>query len=252
MNIDNQTKLLANNKDGSKIYATTGKELIKLNIKNWNKNRPPDRSRIPEIIDLFNQKEYIDGFIYLFKCKDIYYCYDGIHRLEALREYYNNYSNIKNHKVFVHIFMKYNEYKIEEKFKQINKCIPVPEIYTEAAYNLDFKDKVLFIVDKTYEDFQQHFSSSKKPHKIHENRDCMVDKITSFLEKYDLVRYHTKDQLYDLCIIQFNDYMLNNYFEKIDLSLRQKTKCIENKCYLFISKDWINLLENFYSKNILK
>jgi len=244
-NIFDKNPILINN-DNSRIYGLFATDLVNLEILNWKKNRPPDMTRIPEIIEILKTQNYLDGFIYLFKEDNKYYCYDGIHRVKALEQYYKIEQHKRScHRLFVHLYNEYDEYTIEKHFKQINKCIPVPEIYTDAAYTLEFKEKVEYIVNTTYKKYPKHFSTSKRPNKVHENRDIMIDKVTSLLQENKLDRMYSKEILFDICIIQFNGLM-KKYIDHAKLTEKQKQKCETTGCYIFIDKNWDRLLSKSY------
>lgn len=239
------------NNDKSKIYGTDSRYLLSLDIQNWRKNRPPDISRISDIIKTLKKQDYLDGFIYLFSKngeEGPYYCYDGIHRFLALKKLHEEDPGY-NHRIFVHLYDNYDEENIENKFKQINKCVPVPEIYTESSLNLDIKTKVEFVVKKCYKKYRKHFSPSKRPSRPNENRDKMMDKITDFIRDNNLNYKFTKEKLYKICVEDLNQIMKSKYFEHSKLTSKQREKCIYNNCYLFILKDWEKVLNIILSEH---
>lgn len=244
------------NKDSSCLYGISGRKMIdNMKILNWSKNRPPDLTRIPLIVKSLKKQKYIDGMIYLARDENNnYYCYDGIHRIEALRMLYREEYKI-DHRVIIHIIDTYDEDYIEKKFKLLNKCIPVPEIYTEAEHTLHCIELIEYVVGKTFERFSRNFSPSNRPQKIHENRDRMIDKLTEFLQNNIELQYFTKEQLYDLCIKQFN-LVMKKLFEmstkRVKLTQKQRKKCIETQCYLFIYKNWEEKMHDEYYKGTIK
>jgi len=238
-----------NNDDDSSFVGVSAKNLFKLTIINWEKNRPPDMTRIPPMIKQFKKQNYVDGYIYLAKDENgVYHCYDGIHRLVALKELYDSSSDIPlYHRCMLHI-SDYDENYIEQKFKLLNKCVPVPELYTEASYTLDLKDRVEYVVKQTQQNYPKHFSAKKRPQKIHENRDGMIDKVTEFLQNNKELLRFSKEQLYDMCITQFNNYMKEK-INFVKITKGQRDKCILNDCYLFIEKKWELSLHRCYIFN---
>jgi hypothetical protein len=106
-------KLLTKCNENTYIYGITYQYLKEIQIENWIYNRPPDYTRIPEIIKQLEKQNYVDGFIYLVKYgENKYYCYDGIHRLEALRYLYERNNKI-NHKIIIHLINNYDEQEIK-------------------------------------------------------------------------------------------------------------------------------------------
>lgn len=71
-----------------KLIRTSTSNKVVASIRNWDKNRPPDRVRVKAIAtDLVTRKaKWVDGLILVWKDSEgAMYCYDGIHRLEAAR-----------------------------------------------------------------------------------------------------------------------------------------------------------------------
>ena len=72
----------------------------------------------------------------------------------------------------------------------------MPEIYTEAEFDLKFKNTIEYIIKTCYEQYRAHFSSSKRPNKGNENRDMMIDKISKIIEEKNLLNKFSKELLY--------------------------------------------------------
>lgn len=223
-------KLLSINNDGSSLYASRWTKLSQYTIVNWQLNRPPDPTRIPEIIHQLKKQDYVDGTIYLTNHNDTMVCYDGIHRIMALRKL--SQTEHINHKLFIHYLPEYNEEKIRQKFETLNKCIPVPEIYTTAHQQLQEKQHIEDIVSHLMCTYPKIFKPSLRPNIPHENRDRLTDKIHLIM----------KDGSYDFSdmiqwLDKFNAHMIEQ-LNNIKLTKKQMNKCMETECYLFIRKDW--------------
>ena len=234
---------LCKNNDGSILLGTTRTELLKHNIRNWEFNRPPDMKRIPEIVEQLEKQDNVDGFVYLFMRDDDIFCYDGIHRIEALREIKNK----MNHRIIVHYYPRYNEDVINSKFKSLNKCVPVPELYTKAQKELDKRDLIETIVKNITTEFSNMFKATYKPNIPHENRDNFTDKLQGVIETLHLYGKSKKDIIEVL--MNFNEEQKCNVNKVNKLSVRQYNKCNENNCFLFITKNWDNQLIKYYRYN---
>lgn len=231
-------KILCKNKDGSQLYGLTRNTLSKMNIYNWELNRPYDNTRIPEIVEQLKRQDYIDGIIYLAKKDNRVICYDGIHRIEAIKYLQKTKNNI-NHKIIVHYYPFYNEQLIKYKFETLNKCVPVPELYTSAHKELNIKNMIEDIVKHFYVKYFNMFKPSAKPNIPHENRDNFTNKIQNIIEQLDLFHMNFNDfinfmEKYNIILRE----KVNQNETKIKLSKKQLEKCKYNNCYLFITKDW--------------
>jgi len=227
------------------LYGIRYKELRKMEIKNWIYNRPPDMVRIPEIANILEKQNYLDGFIYLVKYgENKYYCYDGIHRLEALKYLYkrnNEFNNKVNHKIIIHLITTYDEYDIKKKFELLNKCVPVPEIYTKATQELNKKNIIEEVVYYLYEKYNSHFSPNKKPNIPNENRDVLMDKLRELINNNEKMNMLKKEQIKKLFEL-FNNKMKGKQ-NHLKLTNKQKMKCEKNNCFIFASKNWVKGFE---------
>lgn len=227
-----QGKTLRENKDGSQLYGISWNTLSKINISNWEFNRPYDTTRIPEIVEQLKKQDYVDGIIYLAKKEDDIICYDGIHRIEALKQLQKS-----NHRMVVHFYPFYNEQIIKNKFETLNKCVPVPELYTSAHKELNMKNSIEQIVKHFYNRYYPMFKPSPRPNIPHENRDNFTNKIQNIIEQLDL--YHMTSHEFIDRMENYNMYLRNNETEnKNKITKNQLEKCIYNNFYIFIAKDW--------------
>lgn len=222
------------------IIKTTSGFIRDMEINNWEHNRPPDIIRTSEIAKYYEDDKYIDGIIYLFIGLDNnIYCYDGIHRLSALEE---PELSGKDDIVIILDVMKYpKEGLIIERFKSLNKSLAVPQLYINggggSGYNL--KNTLEVVVGYYLQKYKMFFSSKSNPQVPHENRDIMMDKLYCISEKYtDLQRYN-KDEWISFC--DKKNKILEGFIHNYKLNEKKKNKCITNRWYLFITKEWHNL-----------
>jgi hypothetical protein len=241
-------KILCKNTDGSQLYGLTWKTLCKKHISNWKFNRPYDSTRIPEIVEQIKKQDYIDGIIYLASRENKIICYDGIHRIEALKFLQKENPDI-SHKIIIHYYPFYNEQLIKQKFETLNKCVPVPELYTSAHKELNIKNLIENIVKHYQNKYYNMFKASSKPNIPHENRDNFTDKILHIIQELEL-----SDIDYNKFIIvmdNYNDFM-REAKNNSKLSKKQIEKCDIYNCYLFIEKEWNFKFIRFYRKYIFK
>ena len=232
-------KLLFENNDVSELYGALRKKFDFNKIKNWEFNRPPDMIRIPEIKAQFENQDIVDGFIYLFNKDGDLFCYDGIHRIEALKTIESDI----NHRIFIHYYPDYNEDVIKKKFKMLNKCVPVPDLYTRAHKELDKKNLIENIVRFAITEYKSMFKPTNRPNLPHENRDNFTNKIHHVIETLELTYEETKKLL-----LEFNMYIKNeqpSFLKK--LSEKQINKCKTYDCYIFTTRNWdSNLIKYYY------
>jgi hypothetical protein len=241
-----------NDKNKGSLYKTTVKYLMKQNIQNWSLNRPVDTTRIPEIANDMIQSKQVFGIIYLVynDSKEVLECYDGIHRIGSLKYLYNNPSykqEIKHIKVLVDITPIYNEGYIIHKFKTINKCIPIPDIFTCADKKLELQNKIIMITENFVKKYPQMFKTSNRPNIPHENRDRFIDKLTDIINELKLedISLHKMIELFE----SYNIYIKENLQKR--LTNHQKEKCSLNNMYIFWNKHWNTyFVKEFQNGNI--
>ncbi len=165
--------------------------LRQINLETWEKNRMVDDLRVNELKDMYKNNNYttIPGYISVFKKNDKYYIYDGAHRYRA-GEIYN-----KDMKMILSILETDNEKEIWEDFNNVNKSIPIPEIYlTEDERILLCNDIVKFYI-KNYKKFQ---SASYRCRKPHFNKDKFTQLLSECLPNKNITSQQVIDTLKSL------------------------------------------------------
>ena len=172
------------------IYRCLSDVLIK-NTKIWEHNRPPDSLRIKEIAKRIEIVKYVEGWLWLAKRTFQetageaynYICYDGQHRLEALKVLAKEN---KYFPVIVHISCNFSDEEIAGKFEAINKAVPVSLCYTENTKieTQDIKSIVECLVNKMCKEWPNCVSSSKYPKRPNFNIDVINNSLYQFLKDY--------------------------------------------------------------------
>ncbi len=218
------------------VAHTTSDALKSVKIDNWEMNRPPDMSRIPEIQTTMKFQSHADGIIYLSvnSTNTGYICYDGIHRISAIRQ-------LKETKdVVIDLMLTYSEEKIIAKFRQINRCLPVPSLYTRAERSLHLRETVESVVKAIQTKYPGHFSASASPNIPNENRDGFMNKLSSeVLERTDKLTAVSKVEDWLKYLNDLNDFARDNIgILAPKLKHTQLSKCELSKWYLFAVKNW--------------
>lgn len=217
------------------VAHTTSEALKSVRIDNWEMNRPPDMERIPYIQLSMRWQSYADGIVYLSinKTGDGYICYDGIHRLTAVKK-------LKEPKdIIIDLMLTYSESKIVEKFKQINECRPVPNLYTKSERDLKQREAIEGVVKELRTKHSGHFSGSSAPNIPNENRDALIDKLTGLMERTDKITAVSKVEHWIKYLNDLNDFARENLgILAPKLKPAQLSKCDLSKWYLFAVKNW--------------
>ena len=210
------------------IYLSSSKKIYK-HSKIWSKNRPVDESRLSEIASYIKKNDSIDGVIYLANIpEEGLVCYDGNHRRTSIGLL------DKDYKVLVDIVENPSYEYLCEKFKTLNKCIPLMELYENPdKYNDEFKIMIYEVLDKICKKWPKHTSSSPNPKRPNFNRDIFGNELTKFI--IDNMIYNLNFNILYNALLKLNNYNKEN-IHNLKLSSKVKEKCINNDCYLFVNK----------------
>jgi hypothetical protein len=230
-------------------------QLLELPVENWKPNRPPDDIRVIEI-EAFIQKKATKIlqplYIHYNPKIDVYEVLDGIHRYSAMKGIKD--SHILDKIVFVHLFIDHDHGSLISIFNNLNKTVPVPELYLgPAGDNVHQKQIIEETVEQWKKMYKSHFSGSATSCQIPNIiRDNFIN-LLSELYKFHNVR--NKEKLLELlerCNSNIKDYILSDKkvtrFPK-DFSKNQLQKCSKTGCYLFLYKNIDDI--NYFIKNEL-
>ena len=218
-----------------KVIMTDANSLTELNVENWKFNRPADKKRVTKIATYHRNKTFIEGIIYVALIDGNYYCYDGLHRLEAVRIlkdscYYGS------QKVIIDLWVNPTDGEVLDRFKALNSSVPVAEIYTQGDKELDLKKTLEGVVEYMQQKYRGFFKPTHRPNIPHENQDVVMQKLYDMYELNPGLEYYNIEEWIEY-LMKFNEYY-KTHIHKYRLSQRQKAKCATNDFFLFITKDW--------------
>ena len=222
--------------DNNLVCKTTLLNLKQFPISRWEGQRPPDYLRIKEISLHIKREKFIDGIIYLYfdKQQNSFFCYDGLHRLEALRTLINE-KYTDNLNIILSIRRNVSQGEIMDHFNSLNKCIPVPDIYT-GIRNASIITTIESVVNLYVVKYPQHFSTSRNPNAPNENKDRLKDRLNFLIENNTTeLELDSEDNLISF-LETINEHVRNNIPRKS--TRKQLEKCEASKLYLFLMKDW--------------
>jgi len=117
-------------------------------IINWENNREPDSERVNAIYNAIEDGQYINCHISVAVTGNIIRVYDGMHRIEALKVALNNKTISDSYIVMLDCIFNPSDDLIKDCFRNINKSIPVPEIYIDNIVPGNIKLDIIGIVKK--------------------------------------------------------------------------------------------------------
>jgi hypothetical protein len=231
-------------------------QLLELPIENWKANRPPDDVRVAEL-EAFIQKQASKVlqplYIHYNPKTDIYEVLDGIHRYSAMKAMKE--PHILDKIVFVHLFIDHDHGSLISIFNNLNKTVPVPELYiAQSQDNANQKEIIEAVTEQWKKLYKSHFSGS--------NTSCQIpniirDHFINILTKlYTSHRIRCKTKLIELlerANYNIKEYVLSDKklaeFRK-NFSENQLQKCSKSGCYLFLYKD-IDDIEYFIENRVI-
>lgn len=225
-----------------KIY-----ELNELNIVNWFGNRPVEHKRINPIKKYIEKHSRVEGIIYLAKDKkDVYHCYDGIHRYIAIRELIKQKKQYENLLGMIELYdisvlvdiMNYDETSIQERFLNINSSLPVPHLYTSTERELDKRHTIEDVWKYISRHYPIFVKTSRRTNIPNINCTDFSDKFYNILSSVELP-FNTEKWI-DI-LKRFNTFME----ESSIMTIKQSKKCTDNDFYWFSSSLWDEKLIEF-------
>ena len=224
------SKLLYNKNNNEKIYKSHFNCINQINVEKWKYNRPVDKDRVEEIKNSILNNTLSDDRIYLWKNNtNEYKCFDGNHRVEAIKMILNEQklSKVIYPYIQISIIQNIDEKQLKIKFQMLNKGCLVSELYTENLSNEKIKEIIEWNIEKIKEKWSKHKKTTKNPRKPHFNESNLTQQLYEFLENKNT----TKKILWKN-ILQLN----KNYSEGKHINLKFSEKIMkkvkDNNCYL--------------------
>lgn len=208
--------------DGSTLHYVVDRKEVE-HVHNWEYNRPPDETRVQEIMN----SNKTDGIIYIGRipsgendAPQKYVCYEGWHRLSAFKRGAGSYALIQ-------VMWEASHEIIAKEFLRINKAIPVPELFFRQV-DSHVRVTILEAINRLGSTFPDHCSPAKNPHKPNFNRDSFTDELTRAVQEGHISHVDIYNQL----------MVINNRIKEtahlLTLPAQAKTKCEKTGCYLFV------------------
>ena len=214
------------------------KEFVK-NVKVWEKNRTLDKSRVNEIIESIKTNNLVPGSFHISSVNNKLKLWDGQHRFEALKKCLK--LNISEEKLnSLNIFYLYEDdtkYFVRKKFININKSIPVTNLWTsdelEEMEQLKLIESINYVINYLSDNFPTFYKTTKFPNRPNFNRSKLEQILFDYLKNNKYVI--SKEKLLEK-ILELNE----KYKKGIHLNLSGLPKTILNKVkngglYLFAS-----------------
>ena len=192
------------------------KEHIKDQVRNWEKNRPEDSTRV-DAIRRFNDKynvSFVDGIVYAWNNGDnVLRIYDGWTRYSAAND---------STQMLLSVYETPYEGDIILHFIALNSAVPVPSLYIEDT-TAKKKKTITTAVNHFCDKHKSFLSASRRPHSPNFNRDNFTD---------DLNELYSDDLSSDDLIA---------ILEKTNIMIARKgsnfpQKAISGELYLFADK----------------
>jgi hypothetical protein len=257
------TEILHKYSDLHFIIKIKIRDLLSAPVTNWKHNRPPDNVRCHDIARYqYINKSPMDSMLYVYfdNKPRKFVIIDGIHRYTAIKiikqknsesldlvspgDYGNNNDATWLYESFAILNMRFNatEEQLVPLFINLNKCIPIPELYT--ADNTKEKNEIekKEIVERIARDwsvkYKPHFSSSNNPQTPHINRDRFIDLLSKIYDKHRLDETN-KEKLVE--IIERLNWRASNDHPVRKLSDKAIGKCRATGCWLFVYPEHVIL-----------
>jgi len=206
--------------------------------KRWAFNRPSDLKRAAEIAKRIKKIGFVEGVFFVAltvdEDKDEHLvCYDGNHRRAALRLLLEEDSETQ-YTVAVTISTDLSKISIVDRYKNLNKAIPVPDLYKKTV-SLERKKLSLRIANRIAKEWGACVKSTRNPRKPNFNVGNLADMIYIFLDEKEA----------DITYEKFMEHVwaVNKMYSKNEKLLRPLTALVTRKvkttsCYLFLKSNF--------------
>ena len=225
---------------GTEIYNTFGHKgymlewkLIAPLCKKWSRNREPDKERIREITQYFEEGGYVPQIIHVAELPDEgIVCYDGNHRREVF--------NLSKSKIMciVDVMFSASQMDVYKSFTALNKSVQLPAIYIDDMFDNgnQVKEEILHLVKCFENKYRPFVSASSRCHAPNFNRDCLIDNIYNIYKSFNgVIGIKQLEVLLEKLNIEYSkgNICRNHLHYKISTI----EKCEKHNCWLFLEKN---------------
>jgi hypothetical protein len=207
-------------------------ELLDISI-TWQYNRDLNGDKIDKIKKYIVDKCILDTVLYFYLYDNTLICYDGNHRLQALKELYVKNDIDMNVCCYINLPQTDNiDVEIRDRFNMLNTNTPIPDIYLDIVNNLDNvnhnklialnnKKAIIERVFKKYcHVYTNFYKTSNKPRKPNFNDTMFKDLCNGF-------HFETRVDLIEH-LERINDENRNKL-----MSVNIRKKCDAHEFYIF-------------------
>ncbi len=168
------SKYIVKNHNNRVTYLVDQSTLKQLDVKRWSRQRPADETRVTELQKFLEKEGDISGVLCLaWHPSEELVIYDGQHRWAALQIIPTFQS-----KILVEILWNSSEEEIIAAFLAINRCVAVPELYTDTSVSeTSIRPEIADFVSTLVNTHKEFVSSTDKPNRPNFNRDRLTTEL---------------------------------------------------------------------------
>lgn len=222
------------------LVKITVETLCRWPLCNWEHNRPPDKVRCADMAQSLAKPnvQLLQPFYFFYDSKQpMYHILDGIHRYTALMTLHED-ENVKTKPVLAHIFTDVSKGALVDVFENINKTIPVPNLYINVGgHTADEISLVSTTVADYQKRYREHFSPNATFCAPNINREAFTNLLSDLCQRHHI----TSQSLLEKMLQQLNAVIRNRVetglhtrFFPNKFSEKQKEKCRKSGLYLFL------------------
>jgi hypothetical protein len=207
---------------------------------NWEHNRPPDRVRCEDIAQSLAKPgvQLLQPFYFFYDSKQhLYHVLDGIHRYTALMTLHED-ENVKRKTVLAHIFTDVSKGALVDVFENINKTIPVPNLYIHVGgHTADAISLVSTTVAEYQKRYREHFSPNATFCAPNINREAFTNLLSDLCQRHHITCPDLLEKLLQKTNATIRDHVeagLHTRHLPNKFSDKQKNKCRKSGLYLFL------------------
>jgi hypothetical protein len=256
--IVNATKYLQNQKKMIAYYQikTLGKcvtylmphsVLLGLDVKPWSYQRPVDDARVADIAAGIKEEKDVHGIIVMaWHPEENLVVYDGQHRWKALECITPGSVEDDEIKVFVEITWDATQDEITQRFKRVNNCVAVSELYMQGASADEQlaadQSEISAWMAAFCKKHREFVSTNGKPKRPQFNRDTFTEEIYAIACQQNVKIYSLLAAITSLNEDYIADVRMRPTDKAMGGSKTIKEKCEKHGLWLFAETGRLNLV----------